>query len=118
MSIILGHLLLFSFCCSLVCVAINNAFAGEEMIFSALGDWLDLHCPFWFCKILFACLPCMASLWGSCLWLPFQFFWPLAEVSFVTGLLLTPAIILMVSGFNILASAIIETCKFYSNDGN
>lgn len=115
MIIILCNLLLFSFCCSLVCVAINNALAGEEMILSGLGDWLDLHAPFWLCKMLFSCLPCMATIYGSIAWLGSALLFPsLIRETMLVTVLLTPAIVLMVSGFNILAAAFVEMCKFYS----
>lgn len=51
---------------SLLCVSINNLLTGDGMAFQWLGEMLDsIIEQQWIKKPLFQCLPCMASFWGT-----------------------------------------------------
>ena len=111
MLTLLATVLLFSLCASLVCVAINNVLERDNMLLSQLGETLLLTLPLWASKVLFACLPCMSSFWGSTLWIVAIIVSSPSGSLVVDILLLVPAV-LMVSGFNIILGAIVEACLF------
>lgn len=67
---------------SLLCVSINNLLTGDGMALQWLGDMLDAIIePEWIKKPLFQCLPCMASVWGTIVFI--AFYQNDADISFI-----------------------------------
>jgi hypothetical protein len=86
------------------------------MLLAKLGEYLLLELPIWICKVLFACLPCMASFWGSLVWLAVISVIPVEGLSLFFNLALVIPFVFMVSGFNTLADAFFLYCDVYKND--